>query len=722
MVSGKDYLSGEAAMLRTEAERRLVQRGPTRAGAPDGALQRLVHELEVYQIELEMQNEELRGAHVAIEESRHRYSDLFDFAPVGYVTLTEKGIIKEINLTGSLMLGAERSFLIGSPFMPYLPRDDFKSFMDYMREALRTGEKTTTELTLAVKGGLLPVQLMSAAVKDAGRGADLKMVITDITKRKKAEEELEKYRRGLEAAVEARTAELKAEVERHARTGRMLAEREENFEKIMDNSTDGILMVTDDGGLCANARLSEMLGYAHDELGGMRFKDLLADDNAGAIEDRIRELMDANRASFRCETAFVSKAGAPVTVELVSSSTVCHGHGAALVVVHDVAMRKRLEQEQVKTQRLESLGVLAGGIAHDFNNMLTGIIGNVSMAAHLIGPENKAHERLTEADRACRRATDLTRQLLTFSRGGTPVRELISVRELLTSSVTFALSGTRARCEFQIADGPLNVNADIGQINQVIHNLVVNAGQAMPDGGVIKAGAEETTVGPDSLLPLKQGRFVRLFIEDNGHGIASEDLPRIFDPYFTTKSSGSGLGLASAYSIVKRHGGHISVESVPGGPTRFDVYLEASDEDVAAAASREADETITAGSGRILVMDDDEMIRDVATIILKGAGYGVECARDGNEAIELYTQAAASGRSFDLVVMDVTIPGGMGGQECMRQLLALYPDVRAVVSSGYSNDSVMAEYERYGFCGTIPKPYNPAAMTRAVRNAIVMPR
>lgn len=721
MALDKDNSTGgNAAMLRTEAEQRLAQRGATRAGAPDGVLQRLVHELEVHQIELEMQNEELRGAHVAIEEGRHRYSDLFDFAPVGYVTLTEKGVIKEINLTGSLMLGTERAFLTGRPFLPYLLRDDFKRFMDYMRDAILTGEKTTTELTLAVKGGLLPVQLMGIATGDAGCGADLRMVMTDIAARKKAEEELEKYRQGLEAAIEARTAELKAEMERHAWTGRMLAERDGNFEKIMDSSTDGILIVTE-GCLCANARMAQMLGYGHDELSGMRFKDLLPEDNAGAIEGRIRELMDARLASYRCETAFVSKDGTPVPVEFVSSSTVCHGHGAALVVVHDVAMRKSLEEERVKTQKLESLGILAGGIAHDFNNMLTGIIGNVSMAAHLIGPENKAHERLMEADRACRRATDLTQQLLTFSKGGTPVMEPFSVGELLTSSVSFALSGARTRCEFHIPGGPLNVKADIGQINQVINNIVINAEQAMPDGGVIKVGAEELSIGPGSALPLKQGRFVRFFVEDNGQGIAPEDMPRIFDPYFTTKSTGSGLGLASAYSIVKRHGGHISVKSVPGGPTRFDVYLEASDE-VVAATGRDADEAIVAGSGRILVMDDDEMIRDVAAIVLKEAGYEVECARDGKEAIELYRQAAASGGSFDLVIMDATIPGGMGGQECIRQLLALYPDVRAVVSSGYSNDSVMAEYERYGFCGTIPKPYNPAAMTRAVRNAIVTPR
>jgi len=722
MVSEKDVSIGnKAAMLRTEAERRLVQRGPTHAGAPDGALQRLVHELEVHQIELEMQNEELRNAQVAIEEGRHRYADLFDFAPIGYVTLTDKGIIKEINLTGSLMLGTERAFLFERPFLPYLLRDDFKRFMDYMRDTLRTGEKTTVELTLAIKGGLLPVELMSVATGDDRRGAGLRMVITDISRRKKAEEELERYRHGLEAAVEARTVELKAEMERHAQTGMRLAEREENFEKIMDNSTDGILILTDEGGLCANARMAQMLGYAHDELSGMRFKDLLPDENAGAIEGRVRDLMDATLASYRCETAFVSKDGTPVPVEFVSSSTVCHGHGAALLVVHDVAMRKRLEEEQVKTQKLESLGVLAGGIAHDFNNMLTGIIGSISMAAHEIGPENKAHARLTQAAKACLRATDTIKQLLTFSRGGGPVRELFSLRELLTSSAPFALSGTKARCKFSVPDAPFNVKADIGQINQVIRNLVVNAEQAMPDGGMIKVGAEELTVGPDSVLPLKAGRFVRFFVEDNGHGIAPEDLPRIFDPYFTTKSTGRGLGLASAYSIVKRHGGHISVMSVPGGPTRFDVYLEASDEDMA-ATSREEDETIAVGSGRILVMDDDGMIRDVAAMVLKGAGYEVECAKDGAEAIELYRQAEASGRPFELVVMDITVPGGMGGQECIERLRALYPNVRALVSSGYANDPVMAEYEKYGFCGMIAKPYTPAIMTRAVRNAIATPR
>jgi CheY-like chemotaxis protein len=341
------------------------------------------------------------------------------------------------------------------------------------------------------------------------------------------------------------------------------------------------------------------------------------------------------------------------------------------------------------------------------------------MAEYDLPSGNQGEAWLIKAKNAVLRAKDLTQQLLTFSRGGAPITEPFSIGDFLKESASFALSGSNIRCEFFIPDDLQNIEADKGQINQVIHNIVLNAEQAMPDGGVIRVGAENRVVGPGSELPLQEGKFVKVFIEDHGHGISQNDLPRIFDPYFSTRERGSGLGLASAYSIVKRHGGHISVTSKVGVGTTFEVYLPASDKNIAV---REEDKKgLVAGRGRILIMDDEEMVRELAGAILGQAGYEVENARDGSEAIDLYRRAEASGLPFDLVMMDLTIPGGMGGQEAIKRLRELDPDVRAIVSSGYSNDPVMAEYEKYGFKGVVVKPYTLWNLTRLIKDVLANP-
>lgn len=709
--------NGRIPSLRAKAEDKLAQANaaPATKSADEG-LHRVVHELRVHQIELEMQNEELRNAQVVIEESRTKYADLFDFAPVGYITLDQKNIIQDINLTCSYMLGKERSYIIGKPFISYVNGADISAFMSHVKSSFDTGEKKTTELALTVKDGILPVQLVSLPVGTTWQGAGLRMAIMDISARKKAEQELEKYRAGLEKLVEDRTVELKNEVAKHRQTEKKLTDWENNFERIMDISPDGILIVSDDGRLYANRRLTELLEYAPNELAGLLLEDLMPDESKDVVAARIKEIANGKEASYICDTVFISKNKRLVPVELVSASINWHRRSAGFVMIRDVAIRKRLEDETLKTQKLESIALLAGGIAHDFNNMLTGILGSINMAAHETGKASKAHLWLKEAEKASLRAADLTKQLLTFSKGGAPIKDVFSLNELLVESVSFALSGSNVKAEFFIPDTLLNIEADIGQINQVIHNIVINAKQAIPDGGVIRVGAEDRIIGQGSMLPLSEGKYVMFYIEDNGSGINEQNLAMIFDPYFTTKADGSGLGLASAYSIIKRHGGYIGVSPLATGGTRFEVYLQASDK--AVTVSHAPSEGIENGSGRILVMDDDNVIRCLAAEILKKAGYEVECAKDGLEAINMYKNAEASGRPFDLLIMDLTVQGGMGGKQVVSELRALYPDVKAVVSSGYSGDSVMADYKKYGFCGVVPKPYTHAALTSAVKKAL----
>jgi len=375
-----------------------------------------------------------------------------------------------------------------------------------------------------------------------------------------------------------------------------------------------------------------------------------------------------------------------------------------VLVFRDITIRKRMEEELLKSQKLESVGILAGGIAHDFNNILMAILGNISMAKMFAKPGDKIFERLSEAEKASLRARDLTQQLLTFSRGGEPVRKHISISELIQDSATFALTGSDVRCEFSLPGDLWPVEVDDGQISQVINNLVINADQAMPEGGIIKVRAENIIVDKDHSLPLKEGRYVKISIEDQGIGIPKEHLSKIFDPYFTTKQKGSGLGLATTYSILKKHGGYITVESELRVGSIFHIYLPASRE--RAAPKKEVEEEIfIPGRGRVLVMDDEDMVREVAGEMLTQLGYEVELAKDGAEAIKLYKQAIEAKEPYDAVILDLTVPGGMGGKEAIKRLLEIDPKVKAIVSSGYSNDPIMAEFKRYGFMGVVAKPY-----------------
>ncbi|MGE5446330.1 MAG: ATP-binding protein [Ignavibacteriales bacterium] len=370
-----------------------------------------------------------------------------------------------------------------------------------------------------------------------------------------------------------------------------------------------------------------------------------------------------------------------------------------------------MEEELLKAQKLESIGVLAGGIAHDFNNLLTAILGNIYLTKITTDSKNdsKMYKRLTEAEKACFRAKDLTQRLLTFSKGGAPVKKVTSIKELIKDSASFAVSGSDVRCEFHISEDLWKVEVDEGQISQVINNVVINAEQAMPEGGVIRVRAENVNVGLGDGLPLKEGKYVRITIEDEGIGIPQEHLPKIFDPYFTTKHSGSGLGLAAVYSIIRSHDGYIGVKSELGAGTKIYIYLSASEKELLAKV--DIKEGSVKGRGKVLLMDDEDMVRGVAGGMLNQIGYEVEFARDGREAIELYTRAREENRSFDLVIMDLTIPGGMGGKEAIKRLIDIDPQVMAIVSSGYSSDPVMSEYKDYGFRGVLCKPYSIKDLT-----------
>ena len=384
----------------------------------------------------------------------------------------------------------------------------------------------------------------------------------------------------------------------------------------------------------------------------------------------------------------------------------------------NVTDRQKLEEELFKARKLESLGVLAGGLAHDFNNILTAIIGNISLIKLKMGNScpPKLHELLEKAEAASTRAQGLTQQLLTFSKGGAPIRKIISLQDLVIQTTEFVLRGSNIKYEFVFQEKLWPAEVDEGQINQVINNLVINAMQAMPNGGKIWVRGENMIVDEKANLPLPPGPYVKLSFKDTGHGIDKENLDSIFDPYFTTKKKGSGLGLASVFSILKKHDGFITVESKINYGSTFIFYLPASpDKRVQEGVNAKIEENL---KGNILVMDDEADLRELVTDILKSVGFEVTTCSDGQEAIIHYSHALQEGKPFDLVILDLTVPGGMGGKKTIEKLLEIDPNVKAVVSSGYSNDPIMADHQQFGFKGVVSKPYSAEQLIKVANELL----
>ncbi|MBU1140278.1 MAG: response regulator, partial [Proteobacteria bacterium] len=406
------------------------------------------------------------------------------------------------------------------------------------------------------------------------------------------------------------------------------------------------------------------------------------------------------------DTVFTAKDGRKISIE---GNAICKFVDGKPIrtqcIFRDVTQKKKMEEELHKAQKIESLGVLAGGIAHDFNNLLTAILGNISLAKmHVRSPE-KVTSYLENTERATQRAKGLTQQLLTFSKGGAPIKHTTTIGDLITDSTSFILRGSNVNCVYSIAEDLWPVEVDKGQFSQVTQNLAINASQAMINGGIITIAARNKTLNAESVPPLPPGQYIEVQFEDQGCGIAEEHLSKIFDPYFTSKQSGSGLGLAISYSIIKNHDGLIQVQSTPGTGTTFTIYLPAACGQAIENTLAKDDPAPSKIRGRVLVMDDEEVVRDISVEILEYLGCETAVAANGYEAITLYMQAKENNTPFDVLIMDLTIPGSIGGLETLERLLILEPEVKALVSSGYANNPVMANYKEYGFCGVVPKPF-----------------
>ena len=531
----------------------------------------------------------------------------------------------------------------------------------------------------------------------------------------------------LERRVVERTSELQQEILERRRIEAALADEKERLAVTLRSIGEAVVATDGTGRIMLFNPVAEQLtGWSFEEVATRSLAEVLqlrhekTGQPCANLVDQV--LGSGSPVELGEHILLVSRDG---THRLIASSGApirdLSGQIIGVVLVfRDVTEKERTAQELLKASKLESIGLLAGGIAHDFNNILTAVLGNISLARMFAPPSDDLTKALTLAERASMRAADLTRQLLTFAKGGSPVKKTASLTEIIRETTAFVLHGSKVGLQLALPDDLWPAEIDVGQISQVIHNLTLNAVQAMPEGGTLRVRAANVTFAEAAATTLRPGKYIAIHFQDTGPGIAAENLPRIFDPYFTTKKHGSGLGLATSYSIIRKHDGDIFVQSEVGRGTTFQIHLPAASGAVISPPA--AAPAALTGKGRVLIMDDEEAIRTLVKMMLDPLGYEVALAADGAEAISCYEKAQLAQRPFDVVILDLTIPGGMGGIEALQRLRGLNPAVKAVVSSGYSDDPVMAQYVEHGFAGVVAKPYRLQDLTRTLQQVLHAPR
>ncbi|MHB8790452.1 MAG: hybrid sensor histidine kinase/response regulator [Desulfobulbaceae bacterium] len=608
---------------------------------------------------------------------------------------------------------------------------------EHLLTLILTRDFSATEIILVqMRNRMMAVSLFITAVLGlmlwlVFRRLALQPLETEIARRQRAESRLEETNITLEERIKARTTELEekneqlsGEIRQRREAEHTLATEKERLSVTLRSIGDGVITTDLAARVVFLNKVAEVLtGWSQQEAAGQPLETVfrIVDEKSGKPREspvdkvlRTRQIVElANHTALIAKDGrmrSIADSGAPIRDR--DSRTV-----GVVLVFRDISEKARLEREMEKMRKLESVGLLAGGIAHDFNNLLVGIVGNISLGREFVKPEDKIHPLLLGAEKAALRATELTRQLLTFSKGGDPVRETDSIAEIIRESASFVLHGGNVACTFAIPEDLWLVDVDRGQMSQVIQNIIINARQAMPDGGSILISCENIA---DFVLPTARaavpGKYVEISIQDSGIGIPEKYFDRVFDPYFSTKKEGSGLGLAICHSIITRHDGHIAVHSKQGEGTTFTIHLPASEKGI--RGTKTAKGRTPAAPAKILVMDDEETVLEVVQSMLAHLGHKVFTAKEGAEAVTLYEQHRSTAEPFDLLLMDLTIPGGMGGKEAVAHILAIDPQAKVAVSSGYSNDPVMANYTEYGFCAAIVKPYKLAELAETINSVL----
>jgi PAS domain S-box-containing protein len=506
-----------------------------------------------------------------------------------------------------------------------------------------------------------------------------------------------------------------------------IAKEKEQLSVTLRSIGDGVITTDIEGKIIFINKVAEQLtGWSNGDARGRPFPEvfnIINEKTGRKCTSPVSKVLVLGRIiALANHTALITKTGTQISI--ADSGAPIRDQKSkvigVVIVFRDITHEKKIEEELVKIKKLECVGVLAGGIAHDFNNILSAILGNIELASYRVEKDDRTVSLLSEAQKATKRAAKLTQQLLTFSKGGDPIKEETSLIGLIRESADFVLHGSQVSCDYSFPDNLWMVNADSGQVGQVIQNITLNAKHAMPEGGKVKVSCRNVeNAAAESLLNIHDERFVCIKIHDSGVGIPQEITDKIFDPYFTTKQEGSGLGLAICHSIINKHDGHITVQSIPGKGTTFTIYLPAvpyTTADTTAPNTLETKQVVK--SARIMVMDDDELIRDVVQEQLSTLGHEAVLVVDGEQAINKYQELQDSDMPIDLVIMDLTIPGGMGGQEAARKLLQITPEAKIIVASGYSNDPVMANYRKHGFHAAIAKPFDLEELRNGIETAL----
>lgn len=642
---------------------------------------------------------EQRKGEEALIKAKEQYEKVVEDLPDLICRYKQDTIITFVNEAYANYFGKSRDELIGTSFLQLVPPESHKYIRTRISSLSEISPVTSMEHEAIAPDGKLRWQLWRdrALFDSSGNVVEIQSIGQDITERKEAEKKLQESRAFLQTVIDSVA------------------------EPIMVIGTDFKVV---------------MMNRAACEFSGGDKKEL-----PFCYEVFHKEDQQCKDKGIVCPLEEVRKTGSEVTivhehirhdgekrlVEIIASP-LRNLNGSLQGIIEsqrDITEKKRTEEELTKAQKIESIGVLAGGLAHDFNNLLTAILGNVSLTKIDIDPEDKKYRLLTEAEVASLRAKDLTTQLLTFSKGGEPIMRLTTVAELVRDSVLFSLSGSNIHCDFFIPHDLWPVKVDEGQIRQVIHNIVLNAKEAMPEGGMVTIRAENRIIRRENEIPLPEGEYITIAIQDSGRGIPEKIVTKIFDPYFSTKEmgvqKGVGLGLAICYSIIKNHKGCITVTSTAGIGSTFHIYLPAYPDEAPLYTDiqegrllKERDkgnlERLMAKENgekkvKILIMDDEELLREFLVNVLHELGYSVEYSVDGTEAVELYRKAYESGKPFGAVILDLTVRGGMGGKETIKRLIEIDPEVKAIISSGYSDNPVMADCKKFGFSGMLKKPF-----------------
>lgn len=649
-------------------------------------VRQVLHELRVHQVELEMQNEELRRTQASLITTRKHYLDLYNFAPVAYLTLDRYGVIKNINLFGAKMMGRERRYLLNRPLLPHLHPNHYTRFFEYLESVFSRGVRIRTELRLANNQLHVAVDAVATQVDEdtINEGETLcQMVMTDIT-------DLYQTQR-----------DLRVEKEQLAIT--------------LCSIADGVI-VTDAEGVIqlVNPSALAMLGSTLDRLEGKKLADgfrIFEEDSNSALSTNM--LFAPDMALLPDVVLLQTHANQQLMIQL-SVAPIQDGDDITgiILVFRDETAKRKQQADRLRTQKLEALGTLAGGIAHDFNNLLTGIFGHLELAKIFLPADHKSCKHLELAFGSMERATSLANQLFTFAKGGAPMKEVVQIGDMIVETARFSLGGSNVSLQSVIDPELFPVEVDKGQINQVISNLIINAQQAMPQGGTVILSAKNVqSAGKHA---------IEITIQDGGIGIDSRNLDKIFDPYFTTKPKGSGLGLAITYSIIRKHNGTITVDSQLNRGTTFTISLPKMEGQAEPIANNRLIKHRNGAIDRaqILVMDDEAVIRDVIGELLEGLGHTVTFALDGYEAVAKYQAAYQTQSAYDAVIVDLTIPGSMGGQEATQEILSINPQAKIIVSSGYATDPIMANYKQYGFQARAVKPYRCTELQTIIQQVL----